>query len=95
MASLSKKELSQFAKKLGKEEFDVSASVLVDILNHKYGGKSKGDNGEKTPFNFGDVQQYYLREKLPDKYSGVSIVMKEGPTGKYLRVYDKVLTENE
>jgi hypothetical protein len=79
---LSKEQLEDLCSKLGKEEFEASASVLVQILNHKYGGKNNGKQ-----FVFGDIQQYYLRKKLPDDYSGVNIEMKKGATGKYLLIH--------
>jgi hypothetical protein len=75
-------QIKDLAQKLGQENLKMNGSTLVDVLNEKYGKK---DND--TPFQYGDVQQYYLRGTLPPKYGGLKLELKEGVTGKYLIVY--------
>lgn len=79
--SLNAKELEQLVKKLGKEQLEVAPGLLVDILNKKYEKKSSG-----KPFNWSDIQQYYLRGSIPQKYGGLKLELCEGPLGKYLKI---------
>lgn len=82
------KQIIDLAKRLGKEELQVSGSILVKVLNEKFGSKDTD-----TPFQYGDIQQYYLRGALPEKYGGLKLEMKEGSIGKYLVVYKKEKVE--
>jgi hypothetical protein len=80
--------INDFAKKLGKEDFRVSATNLVDILNTKFGAKESG-----KPFTNQDVQQYYTRGYLPDAYGGTIIEHKKDITGSYIHVYKESKNE--
>lgn len=74
--------LENFAEKLGKEDFKVSAANFVDILNCKFGTKESG-----KPFTYSDVQQYYIRGYIPEVYGGFFIERKKDETGSYLQIY--------
>lgn len=83
MAKLSEEQLKAYGDKLGKEKVTITAAMLVDILNHKHGGKSND-----KPFKFNDIQQYYLRGSIPKKYGGHKIELKTDDLGnKTLIVY--------
>ena len=82
MAKLTQKDIKSYADKIGKEEVIITASILVQILNEKHGGKTNGKQ-----FKFNDIQQYYLREKLPVKYGGLKIKFNTTHLGSTLTVF--------
>lgn len=51
---------------LEKEEYTVR--MLIDYLNHKFGGKITGEK-----FTHNDVAQYIKRKMLPYRYGGHTI----------------------
>lgn len=84
MAKLTQKDVKSYSDKLGKEEITITASILVQLLNHKHEGKSNGKQ-----FAFNDIQQYYLREKLPMKYGGLKLKFNKTILGSTLTVFAK------
>ena len=82
MAKLTQQDVKSYADKIGKEEVEITASILVQVLTEKYGGKT---NGKKFAFN--DIQQYYLREKLPVKYGGLKLKFNKTILGSTLTVF--------
>lgn len=78
---LDSKKIKELANQLGKREIEISPGILVDVLNEKYGKKSSG-----KPFTWSDIQQYYLRKKLPEKYGGLKLELLEGSMGKYVKI---------
>ena len=82
MANLTKDQLKGYGEKLGKKQLTITAAILVDVLNEKYGGKNN-----KNPFMFNDIQQYYIRGSIPEKYGGHKIKLNTTILGKTLTVF--------
>lgn len=84
MAQLTEKVLQEYVDKMGNEEIIITAAILVQVLNKKYKGKSNDKE-----FKFNDIQQYYLRGKLPAKYSGLKLKFNKTILGNTLTVFAK------
>lgn len=62
---------------------DFTTKSLASFLNEKHDGKKTGKD-----FTSGDIQQYYLKGKLPLEYGGhpIEIIENETVGCKFLRV---------
>tara|TARA_R110000772_G_C13310332_1_gene440668 strand:- start:65150 stop:65401 length:252 start_codon:yes stop_codon:yes gene_type:complete len=79
---LTKNQLQSYSDKMGKEEIEMTAAILVKVLNHKYTNKKGGEI-----FKFQDIQQYYLRGSIPKAYGGHKVRLNTSLLGKTLTVF--------
>lgn len=85
-----KRTVDDLAQKIGTVDLKMSGSMLVKVLNKKLGGKENG-----SLFTYTDIQQYYLRGRLPSQYLGLKLKLEESAIGKFLRVYKKIEDESK